>query len=126
MTSKVSGEYLFNVQFRVSPSDSAVSLSPETFETTMAKRAPPPGEDGWLFFRDNLWRGEANNEAHLRDLASETLGVTVESVSFIELRCTGAYFAQLKADIRSDLTPFRADSASEVIKKYLGSSVRVT
>lgn len=126
MTGEVSGKYVFDVQFRVSSSDSAVSLSPETFETTMAKRAPPPGEDGWLFFRDNLWRGEANNEAHLRDLASETLGVAVESVSFTELRCTDAYFDELRAEIRADLTPFRADSASEAINKYLGSSVRVT
>lgn len=125
MSGEVSGEYVFRVQFRITPSDPSVSLSQGTFETMMSKRAAVPGDDGWLFFRDNLWRGEVNNEAHLRELATAALGVSVGSVSFAELRCTDAYFDALKAEIRADLTPFRADDASEVINKYLGSSIRV-
>jgi hypothetical protein len=42
--------YVFAVEFRVSPRDPEFDLSPETFEGTLRRRAPPPGEEGWLFF----------------------------------------------------------------------------
>lgn len=117
--------YVFRVRFRLDPADPSVSLSPAAFETTVRKRAAPPGEDGWLFFRDNLWRGEVNDEAHLRELAERSLGVPVESVEFAELRCEEAYLDALNAEIRRNLDLFRAADAAEVLTKYLGSSVRV-
>jgi hypothetical protein len=90
------------------------------------RRADPPGEPGWLFFRDNLWRGAVNDEGHLRDLAAETLGCPVDTITFRELRCTPEYFETLKAAIAERLELFRADDAAEVVNKYLGSSVHVT
>lgn len=118
-------EYLFRVRLRVESNDPDVRLSPNRFETTLSKRATAPGTDGWLFFRDNLWRGEVNDERHLRELAEESLGVTVESVSFRELRTDPAYLEALREAIATDLNPFRADSVDEALKKYLGSSIHV-
>lgn len=74
-------EYIFRVRFRAEPVDSDVTLSPATFETVLSKRAPPSGEDGWLFFREDLWRGEANDERYLRELAEEGLIVEVRPSS---------------------------------------------
>ena len=118
-------EYLFRVRFRVDPSDPDVSLSPDRFEATLSKRAVRPGEDGWPFFHDNLWRGESNDERHLREMAEESLGVPVESVAFRELGTDPEYLAALREAIAADLTPFKSDSVDEVPKKYLGSSIRV-
>lgn len=118
-------DYVFSVRLRVEPQDSAVRLDPATFEATLYRRAATPGEEGWLFFRDNLWRGEVNDEVHLRDSAEETLGVPVERIEFRELRCSPDHFEALKEEIRSDLELFRADDASSVVNKYLGSSVHV-
>lgn len=118
-------EYVFRVRLRVEPQDSAVRLDPATLETTLYRRAATPGDDGWLFFRDNLWRGEVNDEAHLRESAEETLGVPVERIEFRELRCSPDYFDALKAEIAADLALFRADDATSVVNKYLGSSVHV-
>ena len=92
--------------------------------------ATPPGEDGWLFFRDNLWRGDANDEVHLRDLAGDELGVPVESVRFSELRTTPAYLDALKDAVAAELDGAtgafgNAGSVDEVLKNYLGSSVHV-
>ncbi|PSQ09191.1 hypothetical protein BRC93_13560 [Halobacteriales archaeon QS_5_70_15] len=119
-------EYVFRVTFRLEPVDPDVSVDPETFETVLRKRAVPPGEDGWLFFRDNLWRGEVNDEPHLRDLAEESLGVHVASVDFRELRTDEAYLSGLREAVAADLGAFRADDVAEVLHKYLGSSLRVT
>jgi hypothetical protein len=118
-------EYLFRVRFRVESSDPDVALSPDRFESVLSKRAATPGEDGWLFFRDNLWHGEANDERHLRELAEESLGVAVESVAFRELRTDPEYLAALREAIAADLTSFRSDSVEEALNKYLGSSVHV-
>ncbi|WP_254535581.1 LWR-salt protein [Halomarina litorea] len=136
--------YVFRVRFRLDPAASGVSLSPNTFETTLERAADPPGEEGWLFFRDNLWRGEANDATHVRDLAEEALGgrgartrptgegsgITVESVSFSELRTSEAYLDALEAAIGDELdadggTFGNARSADEVLKNYLGSSIHV-
>jgi len=46
-------------------------------------------------------------------------------VSFSELRTTEAYLDDLKAAIADDLDAFNADTVSEVLKKYLGSSIHV-
>jgi len=118
-------EYVFAVRLRLSPDEPELRLDPEHLDTTLYKEAPEPGETGWLFFRDNLWRGDVNDPAHLRESAEETLGIEVESVEFRELRADEAYYEALKSEIADDLAPFEADDAAEVIKKYLGSRVHV-
>jgi hypothetical protein len=121
-----SGEaaYVFRVTFRLEPA-AGVHVAPERFETTLERRADPPGTEGWLFFRDNLWHGETNAEAHLCELASEALGVEVVAVDFRELRTDETYLASLREAIEADLSPFRADHVDEVLHKYLGSSIHV-
>ena len=116
--------YLFRVTVRLEPQP-GYDADPDTFETVLSRAADPPGEDGWLFFRDTLWRGELGDAAHGRRLAEEALSVPVESVSFSELRTTEAYLDDLKAAIAEDLGTFNAESVSEVLKKYLGSSIHV-
>ncbi|MFC6835054.1 LWR-salt protein [Halomarina ordinaria] len=120
--------YVFRVRFRLDPDTEGVSVSPRTFETTMERAADPPGQEGWLFFRDNLWRGQANAPGHLRDLASDALGVPVESVAFRELRTSPGHFEALKEAIREELsegTFGNATTPADVVKNYLGSSVHV-
>ncbi len=121
-----SGEaaYVFRVRFRPAPSE-GVRLDPATFETVARWPAATPGEEGWLFFRDTLWRGDVNDEEYVRDRFAETLGVPVESVSFSELVADEAYFEALKAEIGENLDAFNADGVPEVLNKYLGSSIRV-
>jgi len=116
--------YLFRVTVRLDPA-SGYSAEPDRFETVLSRAAAPPGEDGWLFFRDNLWRGEVGDEAHARRLAEDALGVPVESASFSELRTSEGYLDDLKAAIAEDLDAFNAETVSEVLKKYLGSSIHV-
>ncbi|WP_435195042.1 LWR-salt protein [Natronomonas sp. EA1] len=118
--------YVFRVRFRVDSTDPTVTVEPRRFETVLRKEAAPPGDDDWLFFRDNLWRGEVNDEGHLRELATDTLGVEVESVSFRELVCSQPYLDALTEEIEDNLDLFRAEDAGEVLHKYLGSSVRVS
>ncbi|WP_435333807.1 LWR-salt protein [Haloarchaeobius sp. TZWWS8] len=117
--------YVFAVRFRLDPADEDLSLSPSVFETKLSRRADDPGTDGWLFFRDNLWRGECNDPKHLRELAEDALGVPVLSVEFRGLRTDEAYLQALKAEIQDDLDLFKADTVSEVLSKYLGSSIQV-
>lgn len=116
-------EYVFRVRFRLEPD--AVRVDPDEFETTLRLPAERPGDEGWLFFRDNLWRGEVNDEQHLRRTATELLGVPVASVSFSELRTDEEHLDALKSEIETDLDAFNADAVSEVLHKYLGSSIRV-
>lgn len=116
--------YVFRVTFRLDP-EPGVAVEPGRLETTLEYRAPPPGEAGWLFFRDNLWRGEANDPAHLRELAGEALGVEVVTVAFRELRTDEAYLSALRDAIAADLVAFRAEDVDEVLHKYLGSSIHV-
>ena len=116
--------YVFRVRFRLDPPWDT-TVDPETFETTLCRRAAPPGEDGWRFFRDNLWRGAVGDEPYLLEVTEEALGVPVESVAFSELRTDGAYLDALRAAIREDLGAFRADSVEAALSKYLGSSIRV-
>jgi len=123
--------YAFRVRVRIEPAHDTVSIEPSSAETTLTlfREAPEPGTEGWLFFRDTLWRGEIGDEDYGRRLAAEWLGVperTVQAVEFRELQTDQAYFDALKAEIAADLEPFKADTVSEVISKYLGSSVRVT
>jgi hypothetical protein len=115
--------YVFRVRFRLDPK--GVRVDPNEFETVLRWPAATPGEEGWLFFRDNLWRGNVNDEAHLRRRVSDELGVPASAVRFSELATDEAYYEALKAEIASDLAPFNADTVSEALKKYLGSSIRV-
>jgi len=124
--------YVFRVRVRLEPAQENVSLEPKSSaETTVTlfRGAPEPGTEGWLFFRNTLWRGEVSDEDYARRLAAEWLGVperTVESVDFRELQADEDYLEALKSEIEADLEAFNADDVSEVLSKYLGSSVRVT
>ncbi|MGQ3411260.1 LWR-salt protein [Natrinema sp. LN54] len=123
--------YTFRVRLRIEPAQAFVSLEPSSAETTVTlfRDAPEPGTEGWLFFRNTLWRGEVSDEEYARQLAAEWLGVperTVEAVDFRELQTDEAYLEALESEIAADLELFKAESVSEVLSKYLGSSIRVT
>ncbi|GAB3676208.1 LWR-salt protein [Halopiger thermotolerans] len=122
------GAYVFSVDVRLEPARPGIRLEPSSAATTVTvfREAPAPGTEGWLFFRNTLWRGEVADEEYARQLAEEWLDQPVESVSFRELQVDEEYFDALKAEIAADLEAFNADSVSEVLSKYLGSSIRVT
>ncbi|MEF8778323.1 MAG: LWR-salt protein [Natronomonas sp.] len=124
-STKGTARYVFQVRFRIEPSLPEVSIAPAEFETTLYRAANPPGEAGWLFFRDHLWRGNVEDEAHFREVAEDALGVSVVSVSFSELQTDQAYLDALRDEIGTQLGEFRADTVDEALKKYLGSSIRV-
>lgn len=117
--------YVFRVRFRLEPGTPEVSVEPASFETVLYREADRAGSEGWLFFRDNLWRGDLGEEAHFRELTEAALDVPVTAVSFRELQADEAYLEDLKATIADDLDLFNAESVSEVLSKYLGSSIRV-
>jgi len=118
--------YVFRVAVRLRTAP-GVRADPATFETVLERDAPEPGEPGWLFFRDHLWRGEAADPDHLRELAADWLGgVGVERASFSELRTDEAYLDALRAAVADDLAAFNADSPRAALHDYLGSSMRVT
>jgi hypothetical protein len=91
----------------------------------MFKNAEPPGKEGWLFFRDNLWRGELNSSEHFRELTEEALGVSVERVEYRRFEASEREYEELKDAIAADLDQFNASSVSEVMNKYFGSSIEV-
>jgi hypothetical protein len=117
--------YVFRVTVRIDPAVPGVSLDPAQFETTLYRSADPPGEEGWLFFRDNLWRGELGDEAYFRELTADALDVTVLAVSFSELQTDAAYLATLREAIADRLGEFNADTVDGVLSTFLGSSIRV-
>ena len=119
-------EYVFSVRIDLSPADPELRLEPTTVETTLFKTAADPGETGWLFFRDNLWRGAVNDPEHLCESAEDALGQTVHEIEFRELRAEAAYVEALKTEIADSLELFNADDTAEVLKKYLGSRIHVT
>jgi hypothetical protein len=128
--------YVFRVRFRLEPTVE-VRVEPAEFETRMYRPADDPGsehgsapadeprQDGWLFFRDNLWRGDLADETHFRDLAADALGVPVTSVTYVAFETDEEYLDALREAIRADLGEFKAESVSEVVNKYLGSSLEV-
>jgi hypothetical protein len=116
---------VFRIEVGLEPDAGGLWTDPDRFETTLYRAADDPGTSGWLFFRDTLWRGELADEPHFRRLVADELGCPVASASFSELRTDEAYFDTLKTEIADNLTLFNADSVSEVLTKYLGSSVRV-
>ena len=117
--------YVFAVRFRLDPDAGGVTVEPNEFDTRLYREADPPGEDGWLFFRDNLWRGEVNDADHFRRLTEDALGATVLSVEYRALETDEEYLDALKDEVRSDLGAFNATTVSKVLNKYLGSSVEV-
>ncbi|WP_135362961.1 LWR-salt protein [Halosimplex halophilum] len=118
--------YVFRVTVRLDPEVEGVWTEPDAFETTVFREADPPGEPGWLYFRDNLWRGECGDAAHMRAVAEDALGMSVDSIDFRELRTTQAYLDDLRAAVADDLGAFNADTVDEALTKYLGSSIHVT
>lgn len=122
---KGAARYVFRVRFRVEPSLPEVSVEPAEFETTLYRAADPPGESGWLFFRDYLWRGTVGDEAYFREVAEDALGVPVMSISFSELQTDQAYLDALRDEIGAQLGAFRAETVDEALTKYLGSSIHV-
>ncbi len=125
------GQYVFQVTLRVASQHESVTVHPTSAETTVtvSRVAPEPGTEGWLFFRNTLWRGELGDDNYGRQLAAEWLDTTpdrIESVSFRELQADETYFEALKTAIAADLDLFNAETVSEVLSKYLGSSIRVT
>ena len=123
-TGDAEASYVFRVTVSLDP-EAGFRAEPDRFETVLYREADPPGEDGWLFFQDTLWRGEVGDAAHARRLAEEALSVPVDAVSFSELQASEAYLDELKTAIADDLARFNAENVSEVLKKYLGSSIRV-
>jgi len=125
-TDTANAAYVFRVTVRLDPDVEGVWADPDSFETTVFRRADPPGEPGWLYFRDNLWHGECGDPEFMREVTEDALGVPVERVSFSELRTTEAYLEDLRAAIADDRDLFNADTVDEALSKYLGSSIHVT
>ncbi|MBV0901688.1 LWR-salt protein [Haloarcula salina] len=120
-----SARYVFRIEVRLPSAADGLWTDPDRFETTLYRAADPPGTDGWLFFRDMLWRGELADETHFRRLAADELGWPVESASFSELRTDDDYLAALREAIAADLDRFDPDTVDAVLRTYLGSSIRV-
>jgi len=119
----VNAAYVFRVTFELKPD--RASVSPNRFETVVEVPAPEPGSEGWLLFRDRLWRGSVGDEHSTRAFLGDRLGVTVVEAAFRELRTDRAYLDALETAIAADLSRFEADGVDEVLHKYLGSSVHV-
>lgn len=117
--------YVFGVQFRLDSDVEGLAVDPGRFDATMYREADTPGEDGWLFFRDNLWHGELADADHFRTVTEEALDVSVLAVTFRELQTDGAYLERLRAAVSDHLDEFKADSVDRAVSKYLGSSIRV-
>jgi hypothetical protein len=113
--------YVFRVGFRLDTR--GVDADPERFETVVRYSAAEPGAEGWRFFETVLWRGEVNDEHHLRTLAEDWLSVPVESVTFSELRADEAYLDALRDAIAA--SDAFDDDPQAVLHAHLGSSIRV-
>ena len=127
----MNAHYVFWIRFRLDPPTTAVTVEDPFVERRCFLEAAEPGTAGWLFFRDTLWRGEVSDRGYARELFAEKLGlaghpgVTVEDVEFRGLHTDEAYLDALKAEIATDLDAFKADDVTEVLSKYLGSSIQV-
>lgn len=118
-------KYRFAVAFTVTSDREDAWVDPSTFETSFYTNAADPGEEGWLFFRDHLWRGEVNDREHVQELLEDALGVEVESAEFRAFETDTAYLESLREEIAADLESFRAETVDEVLSKYLGSTIEV-
>lgn len=117
--------YAIAAQVRLRVERGEWQVDPDEFETTLYRRAAPPGEPGWLFFREHCWRGQLNHPEHVLELAEEAIGVSVVTVSFRGLETDQAYLDALEHGIEANLELFNAESVSETLTKYLGSSIQV-
>ena len=116
--------YAFSVRFRLTPTGE-VWIEPDTFETRLYRPADPPGQPGWLFFRDNLWRGELADPGHIRDLVDDIVAPELQSVEYRALETDEAYLESLEDEIEANLAEFNAESVTAVVRTYLGSSIEV-
>lgn len=116
--------YRFRVEFRLVPIP-GVSVEPAEFETQVRYRAEPPGDEGWLFFRDHLWRGQISSPEHMRSVMGDALDVAVTAVEFRAFETDPAYLDALESAIEAELAAFRADDVDEVVSKYFGSRLEV-
>ncbi|WP_396611749.1 LWR-salt protein [Haloferax sp. S1W] len=116
--------YVFRVRYHLE-TPPHVRTEPASFETTVRVTPPPPGEEGWMLFRDVLWRGEVNDPTYARKLASSWVGVPVEACSFAELRTDEASLDELRAVVGENLDEFNADSVRDALHKYFGSAIHV-
>ncbi len=115
---------MFRVTFHLDP-EPGVAVEPERFETTLGYRAPPPGEEGWLFLRGRpvARRGErpgappgAGGRGPRRRGRYRCLR---------EFRTGEAYLSALRDAIAAALVAFRAEDVDEALHSYLGSSIHV-
>ena len=116
--------YVFAVRFRLEPDD-GITIEPTVFETRLSRRAEPPGEAGWLFFRDHLWHGALNDPEHARERFGRALGVTVVDAEFRGLHTDEAYLDSLREAVAANLGLFNAETVDGALSKYLGSSIQV-
>lgn len=115
--------YVFTATVVLEPE--TVTIDPDRIEVRIYRDGDPPGESGWLFFRDTLWRGEINDKDHMSRLLSEDIGAPIDQVSFRAFEVDCEYYEAFREAIAGDLDEFRAESVSEVINKYLGSRLEV-
>ena len=118
------GAYVFRVRFRVTAAGDA-TVDPDAFETTFRNAAPAPGTDGWLFFREYLWRGNVTDHEHARRFVDDRVDVAVEHVEFRSLRADREYVDALRDAVADDLDAFKAESVDAALSKYLGSRIDV-
>jgi len=118
------GAYVFRVRFRVTATGDA-TVEPNAFEATFRDAAPEPGTDGWLFFRNYLWRGAVTDHEHARRFVADRVDVSVERVEFRSLRADREYVDALREHVADDLDAFNAETVDAALSKYLGSSVDV-
>lgn len=116
--------YVFAVRFRLEP-QRAVTTDPSTFQTRMYRPADGPGEPGWRFFRDTLWRGDVADDEHVRRLTEEALEVPIISVEYRAFETDEEYLDRLREAIAADLPEFKDDTVESVLSKYFGSSIEV-
>lgn len=116
--------YVFRVRFRVHATGDA-TLAPDAFETTFRYAASDPGTDGWLFFRNYLWRGTVTDHEHARRFVDDHVEGSVERVEFRSLRADREYVDALRDAVAEDLDAFNAESVDAALSKYLGSSIDV-
>jgi len=116
--------YVFAVTVRIEPSR-GLSVDPNTIDLRLFRPADEPGEPGWRFFRDNLWRGDIADDAHLRRLTEDALGLTVLAIEFRAFETDDEYLEALREAIVDDLAAFKDDSVDSVLNKYFGSRIEV-
>lgn len=116
--------YVFAVTVRIEPGR-GLSVDPNTVDLRMIRPADEPGDPGWRFFRDNLWRGDIADDAHFRKLTEEALELTVLAVEFRAFETDEEYLAALREAIADDLAAFKDDSVDAVVNKYFGSRIEV-